>query len=99
MPLGSAGDLDFMLKDAGLPVSFGSLRTHGLRDEEDIVTHMTDGSAVETRATVLRIRRGTLAGVQVDNTIIVDGTSYRVRRGPVREGDGSLEQLIITEVL
>lgn len=97
MPLGSNADLDFLLRDAGVPVAFGVSSTFGTLDIEDGVTTGADGIGVQTRATVLRIRRGTLAGVQVDSVITVDGEAYRVDLIE-REGDGALTRLLLAEV-
>jgi hypothetical protein len=72
-------DIDFMLKDAGVPVSLGNSRTYGIFRHASEMESDGQGGFVPAHHLILTIRQGTLSGVAEDVDVLIDGTSYRVR--------------------
>lgn len=100
MALGtSVAELDFILKDAGLPASFGIFRTYGLLHREPVPTLTPDTNlALPFYQKTFRIRPGTLGAIRNDAQITIDGTRYVIENIGEVEDDG-LQPLTITEVI
>lgn len=77
-----AADLDAMLADLGVAVSYGSSpvqATNGLF-RQDSASILDDGALTEIQgAQKLRIRTGSLTGLANNQTITIGGTPYTIR--------------------
>src|SRR5438309_1190094 len=80
MPLGTAAELDFMLKDAGVAVTYGAQSTYGLLNKsvQKIQSSGTDFEISDGSETV-QIRDGSLNTLQADAAIMVGGSNYVIR--------------------
>ncbi|HEY9229341.1 MAG TPA: hypothetical protein VIP11_22020 [Gemmatimonadaceae bacterium] len=79
MAIHSDSDLDFMLRDAGVPVSLGGASTYGIFRRAGEMIEDGQGGYVPANHRVLTVREGTLPGLAEDVNVTIDGTSYRVR--------------------
>lgn len=105
MPLGTNAELDFMLRDVGVPVSLGASSTYGIfsRDPIPEADPASGGLEVPNVRVTLRIRPGTLgAGANAPKSNpaslpTVNGAQYRVRHVGKVEDDG-LQTIELAEV-
>lgn len=76
-----ADDLAAIFADAAatVPVVLGGSSTRGILHSEDLPQTDHAGDMVLTSQIVVTIRVGALPALARDNTLTVDGTSYRVR--------------------
>ena len=95
MPLGSASDVAFMLKDAGVPVSYNGTSSYGILDRSDAL-QSSDGAQVQVRSTTLLIAADAFTNVRDDASIVVDGRPYFIRWHDL-EDDGALMRLVLAE--
>lgn len=89
MAIDRAPDIDFMLEDAGIPVSVGGIATQALRADPDSGSVPAGTTAFAGRELVLTIRSGTLPGLAEGNTIVVEGVSHRIT-SVLQQGRGVL---------
>jgi len=87
-------DLSAMFADPffTVEVSIGSSKTRGILDQSDIFEQDNFSKQAQVRSTVVTIEKGSLAGVAIDVDIVVDGTSYKVRRQALSD-DGLLQHM------
>jgi hypothetical protein len=82
MALGTAAELDFMLKDSGVAVSYGSApvqTTYGQFDRGEILVEGQNAPMqLLGRSQSLVIRDGTLTGLTADTPITIDGSAYTI---------------------
>jgi hypothetical protein len=81
-------DIEVMLGDFGVPMTFGAYTGKCLVDlaDQEMVPTIT-GALVEVR--IGTIRTAAFPGLAVGSTVVVDGTTYTVRDRK-RVGDGRL---------
>lgn len=93
MALGTQAELDHILKDSGVAVSYGSApvqTTYGQLDRDQLqVEEGGEGFRLIDRETTLLIRDGSLTGLKQDQPITVDSVSYRIRTIGTPETDGT----------
>lgn len=92
MSLGTTAELDFMLKDAGEPIAYGSApvqTTYGLFDRAPLQALTDAGLTVVGRKTYLTIRDGSLTGLAQDTAITVKGVTYSIRDIGFGDDDGT----------
>lgn len=91
MPLGSNAELDFMLKDSGVPVSYGAApvqNTYGHRDRGEILVEGEAPMQLHGRAQTLVIREGSLAGLTNHTQITIDGAAFTITDPGVPDTEG-----------
>lgn len=93
MSLGSASDLSFMFRDAGVAVLYNGTATFGIPEQMDVI-ESTDGGQVQVRAETLLIATDSLTDLRHDGVITVATRPYRIDRfGP--EDDGDLTRIFL----
>lgn len=98
MSLGSTAELVWMLKDAGVPVSFGSTSTYGLFDRKPVISLDADGPLeLPTYQKVVRLAPADAAPLKTEDAITVNGVAMVVRHVGEVEDDG-LVDVFVTEV-
>lgn len=93
-----AGDLPALLADQGVTVvGADGTKTTGLFDQQNVQNLApTTGALLDVMHTTVTIVSGSIA-VAVEDTITVDGTSYKVRNvNPV--DDGQLSELVVAKL-
>jgi hypothetical protein len=93
--LGSASDLAFMLKDAGVPVLYNGASSYGILDRSDALQG-TDGAMMQVRTTTLLIATDAFTNVRTDGRIVVDKRPYKITAFDLQD-DGALTQLQLVE--
>lgn len=88
-----AADLDALLADMGVSVTYSGTTVKGLLDNADTVDTDGSGMQVPTGRQVCRIKTGALT-IPIDATVVVDGTNYVVQDTQL-EGDGAYTRLIL----
>lgn len=96
MSLGSASDLSFMLKDAGVPVSYNGTASYGIVDQADELQFTTGGDPVNARVTTLLVATDAFTDLRVSGRIIANAIPYRIDRIAL-EDDGSLTRLTVAK--
>jgi hypothetical protein len=95
MAIGSAAELDLMLADLGLPVSYTApggvaQSTNGILDTQQVTSLNIDtGMTTVGRLPKLRIRDGSLTGLVNERAITVNGNPYHLRDLGDAGADGS----------
>jgi len=86
-------DIPMMLAEFGQDVTIGLQTTKGLIDIE--AAHMAQSETyVQGKNVVVSIKTGSLTGLAVGATIIVDGTTYKVREHVPTDLDGALTKIL-----
>jgi hypothetical protein len=88
-------DLDVFLSDFGVTVSCAGVSTRGVLDafDERLAGHEQPVEVV-ARMRVLTIKTGSLPGVAIEASIVVDGTTHAVR-DILRVEDGALTHVYL----
>ena len=94
MPVFGAADLDALLAQMGVSVTYASTTVQGLLDREDLLQTDPSGLQVSVRRTVVRVKTGALANLAVNSAITVDGTAYHIRDVNL-EGDGAYTVIVL----
>ncbi len=89
MAVFGAADLDALLAQLGVSVTYGATTVNGLVDREDLFQADPSGLQVSVRRQVVRVKTGALAALAVNSTIVVDGATYHIRDVSL-EGDGAI---------
>lgn len=100
MGLGSDAELDFILKDSGVAVSYGSApvqSSYGHFDRGEVVAQGDSGAMeVVGRAQTFVIRDGSLTGLKQDTLITIAGSAYKIVDTGVPDTEG-WRRLSVTE--
>ena len=91
---GTAAELDFMLKDAGSPVVFSRAvqiiaTTYGNFERKPLLGQGPGGYEDLGIDTTLVIRDGTHGTAMLEDTVTVDGGTYKIRDLGVKQADGT----------
>ena len=92
MAFGSASDLDYMLEDAGVPVAFNGVTSHGVLHVEDVQMVSFDGGTITGRKHRVVVATSAFSGLGEGKTITVDGTDYRITQA-WQAHDGKLTEV------
>lgn len=86
------GDIDGMLADMGVPVTFGAYSALALVDSADELLLAGGGlpGVIGTKI-VITFKTSALPGLAVGSAITIDGASYTVR-SRASQGDGAVTQ-------
>lgn len=86
-------DIPTMLAEFGADVTIGAETVKGLVDIE--AAHLVQSETyVQGKNVVAIIKTGSLAGLAVNATIIVDGVTYKVREHVPHDLDGALTKIL-----
>lgn len=92
MPLGTDAELDFMLQDSGVAVSYGSApvqSTYGHLDRGEILLEGPEAPMqLRDKAQSLVIRAGALTGLQHHAQITIGGSLYTITDPGVPDTEG-----------
>lgn len=96
-PLGSASDLGYMLGDAGVPVVFEGVTSHGVLHIEDVQMVTFDGGTITGRKHRVVVATDAFKGLGENKTITVDGTKYRITQA-WQAHDGKLTEVWLAAI-
>lgn len=96
MAIRSNADLDFVLRDAGVPVVSALSSTFGILRNVDTV-EQTDGASFQKRGTVVIVRTGTIIDLAIELPLTVNGGAYVARWFDLQD-DGALTKILLAEV-
>lgn len=103
MPLGSASDIAFMLRDAGdVDVTYNGVTSPGIRDIGDMLEQTGDGGMVQVRATTILVATDAFEDLRQDGRLVAVhrktkvSTAYRIDRVSP-EDDGDLTRLYVAK--
>lgn len=90
MALGTAAELDFMLRDSGVPVVYGApaQNTYGQLDRGEILVEGQAPMQLRDGAQTLVIREGSLADLRNNRQITIDGVAYTITDIGVADTEG-----------
>jgi hypothetical protein len=97
MSLGSASDLAFMLKDAGVSVVFNGITSTGILDRADAFQPSDGGAMLQVRTTTLLIATGVFTHLRSGAAIVVEGRPYKINAPPELQDDGGLTLLTLAD--
>lgn len=86
MPIGSASDLSFILRDAGVPFLYDGRWYAGVFDTSDGIQSTSDGMGVQVKVTTLLVETADAL------TWTLDGTVQVFPRAPRKRANESLKQ-------
>lgn len=86
-------DIPTMLAEFGADVTIGAETTKGLIDI-DGAQMVRSETYVRGKNVVAIVKTGSLSGLAVDATIVVDGVTYKVRDHEPADIDGALTQIL-----
>lgn len=94
MAFGTTGELDFMLKDAGVAVVFSRAgvtlaSTYGLLDKTQLIGQVDGNYEAIGRDTTLTVRDGTIGTTTHEDVATIAAVAYRVRDLGVAQADGT----------
>ena len=95
MTIFGAADLDALLAQMGVSVTFGSTTVNGLFDRDDVFLQDPSGMHVSTRRQSVLVKTGALAGLTVNSAITVDGNPYHIRDVSLEPGDGAFTRITL----
>lgn len=95
--IGSASDVAFMLKDAGVPVSYNGTSSYGILD---IVSSefADDAGSTRTKINRLTIATDAFTDLRIGGRIFVNKLPYRIDDVQPDDGDGALTVLTLARL-
>lgn len=96
MSLGSASDIAFVLRDAGVPVVFNGVSTFGIVDQSDALEGTESGGMMQVHVTTILIQTSVFTNLRLEGSIIAGGTPYRIDRVSP-EDDGALTRIYVAK--
>jgi hypothetical protein len=95
MPVFGAADLDVLLQDVGVSVTYQGATVLGVLDQVDEEQQDPSGLRVSVRRAGVWIRTGATPAPTVDSAITVDGQAYRIRDVIAERPDGAYTLLTL----
>lgn len=97
-PIGSTADIDYVMKDAGVPVTIGAISGYGLLRRERVasISEFAGGLEIIGRRYELHVRNGAFALITQDALVVAGGANYRIENTGVVGPDG-IRVLILVE--
>lgn len=92
MSIDFTAGLSYMLQDAGVSVSCGSVTHHGIEDVEDVLR-----DDLQVRERVVRVETGRFPALAEGVAITVNGRAYVVRWHDLDPADGALTRIVISD--
>ncbi len=95
MAVFGAADLDALLAQLGVSVTYGGNTVNGLFDREDLFLQDPSGLHVSTKRQSVLVKTGALTALAVNSAITVDGGTYHIRDVSLEPGDGAFTRITL----